>query len=548
MHRIVESLLTARGIGAKAKDAFLNPSLKGLVSPFALPGVQQACDVIIAAVAAKQKIVVFGDYDADGVCACAILITTLQKIGALVAPLIPRRTEGYGITPAAVERMCQENPDVALVITVDNGVNAVEEAPHIRSKGIKLVITDHHLPGEVLPAADALVDPKVASCEGCENLCGAGVAFYLANALAQLAAERKMYVGPKFGAPLLVMAGLATVADVMPLTDQNRIIVTYALSLFQSCAPVGLRELYQRSARSYSEKMNTRDFGFLLAPRLNATGRIDDALLAYNLLMAKDEDTARNYVVSVEGINARRKTIAEDIDREAHEMLNAAPPQHDAIALANAEWNSGVVGIVAARMMEEFKVPVAIYASDHGSARAPDGYNIHEILAECTDALKRFGGHTAAGGFTVNDGEFAKFRELFTKACIAQRTAIEQNHFAAPNYDAQLVPEDFSMELYLDLCKLEPFGECNPEPVFMVSGVQFAVLNHFGRDGLHFVGQFTDERLPPAKWWNHGAIVDNFDKHQAYDVFFTLAVSDWGGEMRLEMRIVDLRLTKGAQQ
>lgn len=523
---------------AASLEAFLNPSLKDLISPFNLPGIEQAVQVIMPFVNERRKIVVYGDYDTDGVCATAILVKTLRQFGADAEGFLPNRIgEGYGLTDAAVKRLLTTYPDIALLITVDNGVNAVEETKAIKERGIAVVITDHHLPGAELPAADALVNPKVAACPGCENLCGAGVAFFLAFALTQRAKENGLYTGDSFAAPLVVMAGLATVADVMPLTQQNRILVKRALALFK-CAPIGLRRLYLRVARTGVDELSARDFGFLLAPRLNATGRIASAAIAYDLLMANSVDVADRQVAVVEAKNAERKGIESDIDREVRELMGSFEGL-SAIAVANDQWNSGVVGIVAARLMEAEHIPVAIYANDHGSVRAPEGYNVHDLLSACERTLVRYGGHIAAGGFSVKPGLFDEFRQLFEQACAEQHAAFGERVQHQVKCDAWLNVSDFTMDLYEDLRLLEPFGEGNPEPVFAIGAVQFAKLDTFGQDKKHLVCQFFEPKLPPAKWWNHGQ-THMLRLGVEYDVYFTLNVTDWGGERRLELRVVDV--------
>ena len=270
---IVRRILESRGIAGEALKAYLSPTLSGLAAPEEMPGVVAAADAVLAAVAARNKIVVFGDYDCDGVCATAILVRALKALGASVEPFLPDRlTEGYGMSDASVGRMLERFPDVGLVVTVDNGINSVDQVTMLKSRGIVVVVTDHHLPGEELPHADVLVNPKVDAPPALADLCGSGVAFLLANRIVSEAKRRGVYSGPSIGGPLLVMAGLATVTDVMPLLGQNRIFVAEALRRFDRLAPTGLRELYLKAARAGSDRYTSRDFSHLIGPRMNAAG------------------------------------------------------------------------------------------------------------------------------------------------------------------------------------------------------------------------------------------------------------------------------------
>ena len=538
---ILARLLAARGLTADSLDAFFDPALARLARAADLPGISGAVDVILPHVAAHRKIVVFGDYDADGVCASAILVRTLRQLGGVADAFIPERfTEGYGMTESSLARLLAEQPDVALVITVDNGITAPREVESLKARGIAVVVTDHHLPGPELPAPDALVNPRVAAAPGCEGLCGAGVAFFLAASLAQAAAARGLYDGGKFAGPLLVLAGLATVADLMPLTDQNRILVTQALAAFRACAPVGLRELFDRSARRVAP-LGSRDFGFMLAPRINAAGRMDTARVAYELLMTADREEARQLAIKVDSFNALRKTEEQRMEQAVREQcgdLEGVP----AVVARGEDWHSGVAGIVAARVMETACVPVAVVVGDHGSARAPDGYNVHDALTASADTLVRFGGHAAAGGFTIQPGRYDEFKRLFSDACAAQRAAAPDA--AAIAFDGWLEPTDLTLGLCGDLSRLEPFGEGNPEPVFGLQNVAFADVRPMGADGRHVSFTFANRSIPRAVWWNHGCDAEELRAHAAarFDLLFTLQSSDYGLDGPVpELRLVNVR-------
>lgn len=555
---ILARLLASRGVTEEGREAFLDPSLTRLARSDDLPGMTEAVQVILPFLHTKRKIVVFGDYDADGVCASAILVTALRRLGGNAEAFIPHRFgEGYGMTAASLERLWCEHADAALVVTVDNGISSPDEVAKLKVKGIQVVVTDHHLPGENLPKADALVNPRVQSCPGSADLCGAGVAFFLASALAQAATEKGLYTGPKFGGPLLVLAGLATVADLVPLKEQNRILVAQSLAYFNRCAPCGLRELRDKAARS-AAALTARDYGFLLAPRINAAGRMATADAAFKLLACTDEDReeARQLASRIDGFNGERRGFEQTMYQEACAQIDKAGEEDlqavvawDAGCVTGAtkgqRWHLGVAGIVASRLLEHYHVPAAVAVGETGSVRAPDGYNVHDALAAASEHLVRFGGHAAAGGFTVKPGAFEAFRAAFTTACAKQRKehALDAD---ARDFDGWVEPGDLTPGLYADLRRLEPFGEGNPEPVFGLRGVTLREVRVMGVEGRHLSLVFVNRDVPRAIWWGHGGRAEDLRKHAArpYDVFFTLTTSGFDSALpHLELRVVDLRPT-----
>ena len=543
--RILEDRLKAHGIEAtgEAVDAFLNPSLRDLAAPNGLPGLSAAADVALDAIAAKRKIVVFGDYDCDGVCATAILVKAMSAIGADVEPFLPKRlSEGYGMSDAAVERMLREFPGVGLVVTVDNGINSVRQVGELRARGIGVVVTDHHLPGEELPSADALVDPKVDSPAEFADLCGAGVAFLLAYRMIAEARRRGMYDGPNIGGPLLVMAGIATVTDIMPLFGQNRIFVAEALRRFPVSAPIGLRELYLRAARSGSDRMTSRDFGFLLGPRINAAGRMakadrsESGMEALELLLSDDREITRELARIVDGYNLERKSIEQKMTDEAMaKLVPGAPAQ----VIDLPDGHPGVVGIVAARVLERLDGagPVCVIAGGHGSARAPDGLNVRDAFAACAECLSAFGGHAAAAGFAVKDGMLDEFRRSLCEYCAAHRAETDREEKTA---DVWVDAPDLTLELADELKLLEPFGAGNEEPVLGIREAYLSDIRPLGGDGRHLVATLRDSGLRTV-FWNGGDLVEPLRASGAspHTLRFHLAASDYG-EHHAELHLLSI--------
>lgn len=534
---ILETILLRRGVAAADIASFLYPSLEDLAKPEELPGIVEAADAVLGAVSANRIVVVFGDYDCDGVCATAIVVKALEAVGARVQAFLPERLgEGYGMSDASVSRMLEEHPGVGLVVTVDNGINSVGQIAALKERGISVVVTDHHLPGDELPPADALVDPKVAAPPHLENLCGAGVAFLLANRLVAEAKRRGMYSGPNVGGPLLVLAGLATVTDIMPLVGQNRIIVSEALKRFGAWAPLGLKELYFRAARSGCDRLTSRDFGFLLGPRINAAGRLASGMDALDLILETNRERAREYALRIDLNNTERKSIEIKMTDEAMGKVVAGAP---AQVIDLPDGHPGVAGIVAARVLERLggTVPVCVLASGHGSARAPDGINIRDAFVACADLLDTFGGHAAAGGFSVKPGRVDEFR---TRLCEYCRTLKAEIVCHGNEPELWIEPGDVTLELAESLQLMEPFGECNEEPVFGLKGVSFSDVRPLGSDGRHLAVQLRGSGLR-AVWWAHGSRVEELraSGFATHDIAFTIAISEYG-ERHAELRLVSM--------
>ncbi len=541
---LLARLLAIRGVDGRSLDAYLNPSLKHLCNPSDLPGIDAAVSRIVSSLKNGEKIVVAGDYDCDGICASAILLKTLEALSANAASFIPDRIcEGYGLSASSIGRLQSENADVKLVVTVDNGINSVEEIAVLKASGIDVIVTDHHLPGEELPDC-LIVNPKVASPARLEGLCGAGVSFMLAAALVRKARETGLYGGEQIAGPLVVLAGLATVTDIMPLTGQNRLLVHEALKLFPKYAPVGLQKLFCDASRSGMHFMKSRDFGFCIGPRINAPGRISSASEALKLVMATRIDEAERLARRVEDCNNRRKVVeAEMLDEAERQIVPAAAAQ--IITLSGGD--QGVAGIVAARILERSgenspapAAPVAVIVGRHGSARAADGYNVRDALAACSETLERYGGHCAAAGFTVKDGAIERFRLLFTRACEAQRSEHDTGAERIVSLDAWVTPSDVSAELAKGVSSLEPFGEGNPEPVFAFHGVSFAEVKLAGQQGRHLQVSFSGALK--GFWWNKGGLADELAKNRdgRYDVAFKVSQYNQhsGG---VDLRIIDIR-------
>lgn len=540
---LMARLLALRGVTSDSLETFLKPSYKNLLPPDRLPGIKEAVSVIITAKRENKKTIIIGDYDCDGICATAILVKTFESLEFDVCPFLPKRMdEGYGLNAKTVERLLKEHPDVKLVVTVDNGINSIEETAFLKAKGIDVVITDHHLPGDALPDCP-IVNPKVSAPETLSGLCGAGVAFMLANALVVKSREEGLYNGGAVAGPLIVLAGLATITDIMPLKDQNRILVSEALKLFQKYAPTGLKELYQRVCRPGVTAMTSRDFGYAIGPRINASGRMSDGSEALRLVLSNDREEARELARLVDIRNCERKSVEQDMFNSALLQIEKGAP---AQVIVLPDGHQGVAGVVASRVLEKISedtssggVPVAVLVGNRGSARAPEGYNVRDALAAAAESLSRFGGHAAAAGFSVKEGRVDSFKTEFAGACAAQANAEARGDEGEILIDAWVTPSDISIEFVNSLMRLEPFGEENPEPVFAFRNVYFSDVRVMGNDGRHL--QLTFSSGLRAVWWNKGELIEilRAKSHLPGDVLFKASISTYG-ETHVELKILSI--------
>lgn len=546
----IRRLLISRGILTDAEArAYFNPSLSGLARGSQLPGISAAAAVILGC---GGKIVVFGDYDCDGICASVIVVKCLRRLNKNVEAFLPERlSEGYGMSDASVARMLALHPDVELVVTVDNGINSLGQIAALKARGIKVVVTDHHLPGAELPAADALVNPCVDPGAEALPICGAAVAFMLAHELIDTARAQGLYSGESVAGAMLVLAGLATVTDAMPLTGQNRIFVTQAAKLFAKCAPLGLLRLHEAAVKDQTA-VTYRDFGFALGPRINASGRLASGVDALELLLTEDDAEAAEYVNIVDRRNSERKEIEQRMLEEAMAKVVPAAPSQVIEVPDMCPGAMGVAGIVASRVMDRIAadaglsggtgaVPVCIVVDGRGSARSPAGINIRDALESCAAALEHFGGHAAAAGFSVRPGRIGELRAMLAEYCARSPVAAARQATQAGRVEMWLERKDVSIELAGWVERMEPFGEGNPEPLFGLRGVRLSQIRTMGQSGRHL--QFCVDGASPLRsiWWNHGDREEELRKGSAgtFDIIFNLTLSRYGFE-HPQLRIVDV--------
>lgn len=477
---LLSRVLAARGIHTPEAARHLLDGRDELSDPFLIKDMDKAVSRIQRAVEEGEPIVIFGDYDVDGVSATAILFECLSNQGAQVRCKLPSRDGGgYGLNKEILKGLADKG--YTLVVTVDNGIAAVEEADYARELGIDLVITDHHLPGEKLPDAVAVVDPNRADDESpFKFLCGAGVAFKLCAALEGCDPAELLDM---FGE----LAALGTIADVMPLTGENRTLVREGLAVLQETMRPGLQALLENAG--YAGKPVTAEtVSYGLAPRLNAAGRMDTAAVALKLLLCENEEQAAGIAARLSEINAERQQTEQQILAAALQNIQADPARaHDRVLVVAGEgWHPGVIGIVASRLMERYGRPAIVISTENGegrgSGRAPSGFNLHGALAACSSCLIRSGGHAAAAGLLVEEEKIGAFRAAINAWAVREYPVPEPGTL---KLDAAVRLGELDLASVRQLSRLAPFGSGNPVPLLLVQNAVVDGLWPLGSEGRH---------------------------------------------------------------
>jgi single-stranded-DNA-specific exonuclease len=481
----VAQLLLNRGIDDPARArSFLEARMSSLHDPDGLPGAPEAAERIVRAVHAGRKIVIYGDYDVDGVCGTSILWSCLRLAGVpeeRVAYYIPHRVEeGYGVNREALRRLAAEQ-GAELIVTVDCGISAVAEAELARELGIEFIVTDHHTFGPVLPPADVIVHPRLeGSRYPCPDLCGAGVAFKVAWQVCKSFGDGKK-ASPHlrdFLVQSIGLVALATVADIVPLADENRILVRHGLEGMTARPTEGLKALLEVCGSAGKKRLTTGLVGFGLAPRINAAGRLERARMAVEMLTTGDPIRARQLAGELDRCNAQRQEIEQAIVAEAHEMIRGQGGlgERSAIVLGRAGWHPGVIGIVAGRMVDIYHRPTIIVALgepvSQGSGRSIAGLDLYEALAACSADLLGFGGHKAAAGLKLEAPAFESFAAAFERHCGSVLTPEQLQKELT--IDAEVVLGMLTTRIVEDIESLEPYGIGNPRPLLLASGVRIA--------------------------------------------------------------------------
>jgi len=480
---VVAQLLIGRGINdPQTAREFLDAKLSGLRDPGELPGVQPAAELVYKAARDGQNVTIYGDYDADGITGSAILYRCLKLIGAQVNYYVPNRIdEGYGLNCDAIDKLADLKTE--LIITVDCGIASVREVAHAKSRGLQVVITDHHEMANELPAADVLVHPRLPGHNyPFGQLCGAGVALKLAWALCQLHSESKK-VNERLKSYLLSAVGLAaigTVADVVPLLDENRLLVRHGLNCLREFPVPGVKALMKITGLHEKPQLASDDIGFTLAPRLNAAGRLGQAQLAIELLTTDSNERATALADYLHQLNDSRSSLERSVQLQATKQVkDLFDPNDPALVLAGRGWHPGIIGIVAGRLAEKYNRPVVMIAQDEsgvkpgvGSCRSANGLNLHDALIACDHVLLGHGGHAAAAGLQIDDAQVDAFRELFFE--YVESNVKEADRKPEIVIDAEAPFSQLTRTIVQQIDLLGPFGQGNPRPLMCASGAKLA--------------------------------------------------------------------------
>lgn len=514
--RLLELLLDREIDTPEKIERYLHPKREDLLDPMLMQDMDKAVNVIRDAIEKHEEITVFGDYDVDGVTATAILLTYLRKQGAQVGFYIPdRHGEGYGLNIAAIEQIATHSK---LLITVDCGITCAAEVARAKELGMRVIVTDHHQLGPQIPECEAVLNPLLGHYPF-RRLCGAGVAFKLVQAMG----------GTEAIEPLWELAALATIADIVPLMDENRVIVYYGLAAMAATQRPGLIALME-SAGVDMQKVSSSDVAFRMAPRINAGGRLALASRGVQLLTTRRMDTAREIAEELNQDNIRRRELEIEIFQQADEMTRQQIDfmNERAIVVCGEGWNPGVIGLAASRLVEKYKWPTILLSRDGdicvGSARSIPGVNIHEAMSTCRDLFIRFGGHAQAAGLTIEAKNVPEFKRRLSEAIREQ--AAPEAFIPTEEYDLELELSEIT-EAFVDaFSAMQPTGFGNPAPVFCVRGVHTTDVRTIGKDGAHLrmrLAQGSDMRS--AIGFRMGDRAANLP--EVIEAIITLSINVW---------------------
>lgn len=523
---------------------------QGLHDPFLLTGMREATDRIARAIATNEPIAVYGDYDADGITATALLTSAFQAMGAHPRYYIPDRvTEGYGLNCDAIQHLADEG--IRLLITVDCGITNVAEVVYANDCGMEVIITDHHRPPTDLPPAYAIINPKQPGCPyPYKQLVGVGIAFKLVQALIKRPkkARHRLQMEGVRGRDLLELVALGTVADLGPLDGENRILVRAGLEAINMTERLGLLALIEAAART-NDQITATDIGFLLGPRINAAGRLGDATRAYELLMTDDPERADELAQELNRENQRRQRLMESIQQDAQQQATATGAHEQRIVMLGDEsYHAGLVGLVASRLVEQWWRPVLLMEQretvTRGSARSIPGFDIINALRTCEDLFTHLGGHSMAAGFTLPTDALPDLAErllAFAEEHLSDSLLIPTLHI-----DAELPLADVTLELFETLATMAPFGQGNPEPILLIHGAE--VLDAMAtRDGKHLQLRLRQEGSEPIKAiaFHLGHLAESVRKHAqgGLDIVASIDANSWNGERSVQLNVKDFRRT-----
>jgi single-stranded-DNA-specific exonuclease len=539
--RSIAQLLIQRGINDfdAAKD-FFRPHWNQLHDPFLMRDMDRAIDRILEALEEESPIMVYGDYDVDGTTSVALVASFLKTLSPNISTYIPDRyAEGYGVSYRGIDRAAEEN--IPLIIALDCGVKAIEQVRYAKEKGVDFIICDHHRPGDLLPDAIAVLDPKRADCEyPYDELCGCGIGFKLIQAIAI-----KLELDSSELYAYLDLVATAIGADIVPITGENRTLASLGIEKINTHPRPGFKALIKNLKK---DLLNITDLVFIIAPRINAAGRMDHGNRAVELLMEPDEQKAMLLAEAIEQHNLDRRSVEQKITEEALDLvISEKEEERESTVVYRENWHKGVIGIVASRLIETYYRPTLVFTKSGevlaASARSVSGFDIYQAIESCEAHLIQFGGHKYAAGVTLKPEKYELFKQTFEET--VSRTLDPSLKERSISVDAELGLDEITPKFYRILKQFAPFGPGNMSPNFVARGVQdTGYAKTVGQDGAHLKGKFcfNDAHAIDFIGFKLGDKLPLVQSRKKVDIVFSIDENEWNGKISLQLKVKDIKV------
>ena len=535
----IAMLLIQRGIeDFNSAKAFFRPQLTDLHDPFLMQDMQAAVERIDQCCRDQEGLMIYGDYDVDGTTSVSLVYSFLEPYFQKIVPYIPDRySEGYGISFEGIDVAAEKG--VQLIVALDCGIKATEKVKYAQSKGIDFIICDHHLPTDKIPDAVAVLDPKRSDCNyPYKELCGCGIGFKLIQALTIFWKE-----DPKELSSYLDLVATAIAADIVPMTGENRILTFYGIEQLRRSPRIGLKPLISQ----LKKPVTVSDLVFIIAPRINAAGRMGNALNAVKLLVEKESNSAQQLAASIEALNSERRITDERITKEALTLIENLNDQEKYSTVVYGEnWHKGVIGIVASRLIETHYRPTVVFSAVDdtmvGSARSVKGFNVYEALEDCKDHIIQFGGHKYAAGLTIKKDRYTAFKKAFEQA--VQDRILPEQRIPTVVYDLEVPLSELTPKFFRILDQLGPFGPQNMRPVFRTNSVlDSGHSKAVGKDGSHLRLSIQTEKKPMIGIaFSQAKFLTHIRLKKPFSIVYTLDQNEWNGQTSLQLKVKDLMI------